>query len=66
LAGTSKTAARALGQKQDIDPNQKLSTARSCVRCTKRIETVGDFFPVRVVGKGMMSYCKSCRDQLYK
>ncbi len=66
MAGTSKTAARALGQKQDIDPNQKLSSSRSCIRCNKKIETVGDYFPVKVVGKGMMAYCKSCRDQLYR
>jgi hypothetical protein len=66
LAGTSKTAARALGQKQDADPTQRLTSPRSCIRCAKKIETVGDLFPVRVVGKGMMAYCKSCRDQLYK
>ncbi len=66
MAGTSKTAARALGQKQDVDPNQRLSSPRSCVRCSKKIETVGDLFPVKVVGKGMMAYCKACRDQLYR
>ncbi len=66
MAGTSKTAARALGQKQDTDPNQRLTSSRSCIRCSKKIETVGDYFPVKVVGKGMMAYCKSCRDQLYK
>ncbi len=66
MAGTSKTAARAMGQKQETDPNQKLSSPRNCVRCSKKIETVGDLFPVRVVGKGMMAYCKSCRDQLYR
>ena len=66
MAGTSKTAARALGQKQDVDPNQRLSSPRSCIRCSKKIETIGDLFPIRVVGKGMMAYCKSCRDQLYK
>jgi hypothetical protein len=66
LAGTSKTAARALGQKQEIDPNQRLASARACVRCSKKIETMGDFFPVKVMGKGMLAYCKQCKDSLYK
>jgi hypothetical protein len=55
-----------MGQKQDVDPNQRLSPPRGCIRCSKKIETIGDYFPVRVVGKGMMAYCKACRDQLYR
>ncbi len=65
MAGaSSKTIARAMGLKQDVDPNQRLSAPRSCVRCNKKIETVGDLFPVRVMGKGMAAYCKQCRDSL--
>lgn len=64
--GSSKTGARAMGQKQTVDPNQRLSSAKACVRCAKKIETVGDYFPVRVMGKGMMAYCKSCKDSLYR
>ncbi len=66
MAGTSKTAARALGQKQEIDPNQRLTSTRSCLRCNKKIETVGDLFPVKLMGKGMAAYCKQCKDSLYK
>lgn len=66
MAGTSKTAARALGQKHEIDPTQRLSSVRSCVQCSKKIETVGDLFPVKIMGKGMAAYCKSCRDSLYR
>lgn len=65
LAGaSSKTIARAMGQKQEIDPNQRLASPRTCVRCSKKIETMGDMFPVKVMGKGMAAYCKQCRDQL--
>ncbi len=53
-----------MGLKQDIDPNQRLSSPRNCIRCSKKIETVGDLFPVRVMGKGMAAYCKQCRDSL--
>lgn len=67
MAGaSSKTIARAMGQKQDMDPNQRLSSPRTCVRCNKRIETLGDLFPVKVMGKGMAAYCKSCRDSLHR
>lgn len=65
MAGAnSKTVARAMGQKQDVDPNQRLTSPRTCVRCSKKIETMGDMFPVKVMGKGMASYCKQCRDSL--
>lgn len=53
-----------MGQKQDVDPNQRLTSPRTCVRCSKKIETMGDMFPVKVMGKGMASYCKQCRDSL--
>jgi len=65
LAGaSSKTIARAMGQKQDMDPNQRLSSPRTCVRCNKKIETMGDMFPVKVMGKGMSAYCKQCKDSM--
>jgi transcription elongation factor Elf1 len=66
LAQSSKTIARAMGQKQDMNPQQRLETARTCIRCSKKIETLGDLFPVKIAGKGMSAYCKACRDSLYK
>ncbi|HZK67645.1 MAG TPA: hypothetical protein VFD42_08920 [Chloroflexota bacterium] len=67
MAGTgSKTIARAMGQKQEMDANQRLTSAKACVRCAKKIETLGDYFPVRVMGKGMQAYCKACKDSLYR
>lgn len=66
MAESSKTIARAMGHKQEMNPNQRLASPRTCIRCSKKIETLGDLFPVRVVGKGMSAYCKSCRDSLYK
>ncbi len=66
MAGISKTSARALGQKQEIDPNQRLSSPRSCIRCEKKIETAGDLFPVKIMGKGMAAYCKQCKDSLHR
>lgn len=55
-----------MGQKQEMDPNQRLSSPRTCVRCSKKIETMGDMFPVKLMGKGMAAYCKSCRDSLHR
>ena len=65
MAGaSSKTIARAMGQKQEMDPNQRLASPRSCIRCNKKIETLGDLFPVKLAGKGMAAYCKQCKDQI--
>jgi transcription elongation factor Elf1 len=55
-----------MGQKQEMNPHQRLETARTCLRCSKKIETLGDLFPVKIAGKGMSAYCKACRDSLYK
>jgi hypothetical protein len=66
MADISKTAARALGQKQAVDFTQRLSKPRPCLRCNKQIETIGDLFPIKVMGKGMSQYCKQCRDSILK